>query len=72
MRVRYCGEPSADSEFSYCVVRDMEHWGVLSYTMYGVNSYLARTCGFIAGPTWADDMIRRGLYPPKMKESEGL
>jgi hypothetical protein len=30
--------------------------------MYGVNSFIPKDCGFIEGPTWAEEMIRKGRF----------
>lgn len=58
---RYCGEGSLDR--SLCVIFDNPSFPYLIFRMYRINSCIREYFGFLEGPTWADDMIRKGFYP---------
>jgi hypothetical protein len=61
-RVRCCGDAREDSGYAYCEVFECSCCEHLEHQMYGINSFIPRDCGFIEGPTWAEEMIRKGRF----------
>lgn len=61
---RWCGD--REGLGPYWVVYDISTCKEPSYVKWGRELFNGASFGFLEGPTWADDMIRKGLFPPSI------